>query len=154
MRYTSWDAITARYPGVAKIAQAGADRIESTYIDGAEAELDARLAARYVVPLASTPTLAPSIIQDIATDLAYHKIAWMTLPSDQAKALRDYIEGRILGLVDGVLSIVSSGTVLAPVSVGVWGTNQSFPNIANIDPVEDWRTSDLAAEAAEDTRLL
>lgn len=151
-RYTSWSDVVRRYPKTSTVSEAEATAMEAAFISGAEAEVDARLARVYTVPFASTPTLAPSIIVDIATDLAYYKIWFLKLEEEQAQRLRDDIDRRLDALACGSMTIVTSGTGIP--SVGAWGTHKTFPNITGVDSVESWRVSDLEADAQEDKRDL
>lgn len=151
MRYTNWDQLTARYPGIAKMAHVAADRVEENFIAGVESEVDARLATRYTVPFANTPSAAPEYIKSLATDLTYYRAAWMTMKETQAKALWTDIMERFEGLVDGTITIVVSGSILSSVSVP-WSTHGGFPNISGTDDVEDWKVSDAESDAQEDLR--
>lgn len=143
MRYTNWAAVVARYPSVARISQAEATAVESAFIIGAEAEIDARFASRYVVPFANTPTLAPAIIADIATDLAYYRITLLKLEAAQSKVLKDSIDSRITEIANGNMSIVGSGGLVVGESgtVNAWSTHKGYPNITGIDDVSDWVVS-------------
>lgn len=156
MRYTTWADVVARYPRASTIGAAnpGESASERAFVLPAEASIDATLAVRYAVPLASTPTLAPDAIRDIATDLAYWKMAWMTMDEKQERVLRESIDQRLTALATGSASIVSSGGVVVEQSVTgvIWGTHQTYPNISGVDEVEDWGVSSLEWSAQEDVR--
>ena len=152
MRYVNWKDVVDRYPKAASVA--GADTVGSAFIYGAEAAIDAKLATIYTVPFCSTPSLCPDIIRDIATDLAYYRMSWMQMPTEQASRLSKDIDARLDGLADGSLSIVSSGTVLATISLGTWGTHLSKPNVTGTDDVEAWAFSDNEMDAESDKRDL
>ena len=156
MRYTTWEDVVARYPKAAGIASAnpGETAAERAYILPAEATVDATLALRYTTPVANTPTLAPDAVRDVATDLAYWKMAWMGLDERIEKILRQSIDDRLAALGTGSLSLVGSGgLVIAPNGTSaVWGTHQSYPNVAGIDEVEDWQVSSGELIAQEDLR--
>ena len=66
-------------------------------------------AQRYVVPVATTPAQAPDVLCDLATDMAYYKLAFLSLPPAQAKALKDDIAERVAGIVDGTITLVGPG---------------------------------------------
>lgn len=142
MRYTNWADVVARYPSVARIAQAEATAVDSAFIAGAESEVDATLSGRYAVPFASTPTLAPGIIRDVSTDMAYMRIAQLTLKPEQLKILQDSINRRLGGLATGSIFIIGSGGVVQSVlTQGAWGTHQSYPNITGVDTITNWGVS-------------
>ena len=156
MRYTTWEDVVARYPRAATIGTAnpGEAAAERAYILPAEATVDASLALRYTTPVANTPTLAPDSVRDVATDLAYWKMAWMTLDERIEKILRESINDRLSALATGSLSLVGSGgLVTVPTAPSaVWGTHQDYSNIGGVDSVEDWGVSSLELSAQEDVR--
>jgi hypothetical protein len=152
MRYVRWEDVVARYPGAAKIPTASdAENFDLAFGQPAEGSIDASLALRYSVPIANTPTLTPFVVRDIAIDLAYWKMAWMSLDKDKEKVLRDSIDARLVALSTGSTTMVGSGGLIAP-SLGVWGTHETYPNISGVDCVEDWGVSSLELQAIEDAR--
>lgn len=152
MRYTSWQDVVARYPGAAKIGSANdAENSELSYVRPSEDSVDAHLAQRYTVPIANTPSLTPYVIRDVATDLAYWKMAWMTLEEGKEKVLRESIDKRLTALACGSMALVTSAGLTYP-SLGVWGTHEDYPNISGMDCVEDWSVSSLELQATEDAR--
>jgi phage gp36-like protein len=155
MRYTSWDLVVQRYPSIAKMQQAGVDRLDPSFINAAEAEIDGKLSAVYVVPFASTPTLAPDVVRDIATDLSYYRLAWMSLTETQADRLRKDIDARMKALIDGDMALVNSlGVMLPTVNTGLWSTHGDFANVTNVDSVSNWAVSNDELDAADNTRTL
>src|SRR4051812_47074036 len=89
--YISWDELAARY---SKIAEDYDSESAATFIEGAEGELDARIAIRYTVPV--TPT--PGIIRDLAIDMSYYRMTWQQDTEDQ---LKDFIERRLAAITAG-----------------------------------------------------
>lgn len=153
MRYTSWQDVTARYPAAAKIGTGNdGENFELSFGQPSEATVDASLALRYTVPIANTPSLTPFAIRDVATDLAYWKMAWMTLKEEHEKILRESINDRLTALSTGSMALVSSAGLISQ-SLGVWGTHQDYPNISGVDCVGDWAVSSEELQAVEDSRL-
>ena len=156
MRYTTWADVVARHPKAATIggANPGETAAERAFVLPAEATVDASLALRYTTPVASTPTLAPDAVRDVATDLAYWKMAWMTMDKEHEKVLRESIDLRLAGLSTGSLALVGSGgLVVTPNATSiVWGTHQDYPNVSGVDCVEDWAVSSVELLAQEALR--
>jgi phage gp36-like protein len=154
MRYCTWADVTARYPNIAKAGQAEATAIDAGYINGAEAELDSRLAGQYTVPFVTTPTLAPPIIKDVATDMAYYRIALFRLTDAQATQLKGFIDSRIKGLIQGdMLILTGSGTVVLGAGPSrVWGTHQNYPNVTGVDSFSNFQVSYDETTDANDSR--
>jgi hypothetical protein len=105
------------------------------------------------VPFASTPTLAPGIVRDVATDLVYYRVAGMTLKPEHNKIVWDYILSRLNGLATGSLALVTSSGVLGAAGMGAWGTHEDFTNITGMDEVESWEVGDNESDAEADRRL-
>ena len=154
MRYTSWADVVARYPNIAKAGQAEATAIDAGFILGVEGVIDAKLATRYAVPFSNTPSLAPPVIKDLATDMSYYKIAMFKLSAEQAKILQDDINSRLKDLITGdMLVLTGSGTIIdggAPATV--WGTHQSYPNITNVDSFSNFQFSNDETIDASNSR--
>ena len=153
MRYATWSDVVARYPSLARIAQAEETAIEANFIAGAEGEVDAALAARYTVPVATTPTLAPALVRDVTIDLAYYKAAFLSLEEEPASRLYKYIQDRLKGLSAGSMALVSSGgSVTTTAAVGAYSTVTDYTNITGVDAVENWAVSSLELLAEESRR--
>lgn len=153
MRYTTWEDVIARYPTAANIAKGNTgEAFERAFCQPAEATIDANLAIRYTVPLCDTPTLAPYAVFDIATDLTYWKMAWMGLDERIEKTLRESIDQRLKDLATGSASLVNSAGLVAPKSLGAFGTHADFANVAGMDDVVNWGVSSLELSSLEDAR--
>lgn len=153
MRYTSWEDVVARYPGAAKLATANdGNNFEPSFGLPAEATVDASLALRYPsVPLANTPALAPYAVRDVSTDLAYWKMAWMSLKPEHEVILRESINDRLRALSTGSMAIVTSAGISYP-SLGAFGTHTGYTNVSGIDAVEDWAVTSQWLTDQEDLR--
>lgn len=152
MRYTSWEDVVARYPGAAKLpAGNDANNFDASFALPAEATVDASLALRYTVPVANTPSLTPYAVRDVSTDLAYWKMAWMSMKTEHEVILRESINDRLRALSTGSMMIVTSAGVTYP-SLGAFGTHTAYGNVSGIDPVEDWRVSSSWLTDQEDAR--
>jgi len=144
-RYADWDDVANRYPDIAKLA--GSIELGTSWLAGAEDELDARLAARYTVPFAAP---VPGLINDLIIDMTYWRA---TMRQESSAVLKTFIDERLGGLVSGAIALVSSGTVMASstaprASVDTAGRHTSFgPD----DPIE-WETDEDWIEAVEDSR--
>jgi hypothetical protein len=149
-RYTLWKDVVNRYPSFAKMANAEEVRVEEVFIYAAEAEIDARCAALYTVPFCTTPTLAPYLVKDIATDLTYYRASMLTLSGEQGKILWDSIERRLSALATGSMTLITSAGV-QQVSATAWSTAQ-FPNVSGMDEVASWAVSADELAAQEDKR--
>lgn len=155
MRYTCWADIVARYPKAATIGAANpGEANERAFILPSEGTIDASLALRYMTPVANTPTLAPDAVRDIAIDLSYWKMAWLTMDEKQERVLRESIDLRLAALSTGSMTLVGSGGIVIPPngSSVVWGTHQSYPNVTGIDDVANWDVSSTELLAQEDVR--
>lgn len=131
LRYIDWAYLTARYPDAARIG--GAEVLGPAWIEAAEAEVDARLASRYVVPFANTP--APALIMGLCADIAYVR---MNAKQKWATAMEESIDRRFEQIVNGTMQIVgaeASGSNLASCSGA--GMASAF---GMDDPVK-WRIS-------------
>jgi phage gp36-like protein len=141
VRYTRWEDVVARYPGAAKMAAGNdANAFENAYALPAEATVDASLALRYTVPVANTPDLAPYAVRDVATDLAYWKLMWMSMKAEHEVILRESINDRLRALATGSMAIVTSAGITYP-SLGAFGTHADYANVSGIDDVEDWNVT-------------
>ena len=144
-RYAEWDNVANRYPDIAKLA--GSIELGDSWLAGAEDELDARLATRYAVPLAAP---IPGLIADLIVDMTYWRA---TMRQESSVVLKEFIDERLSGLVDGSIALVSSGTVLgsstaARASVDTAGRHTSFgPD----DPI-NWATDQDWIDDVEDAR--
>jgi phage gp36-like protein len=141
MRYTSWEDVVARYPGAAKLPAANdANNFDNSFGQPAEATVDASLALRYSVPVANTPSLTPYAVRDVATDLAYWKMAWMSLSKEHEAILRESVNDRLHALSTGSMMIVTSEGITYP-SLGAFGTHTDYSNVSGVDEVEDWNVT-------------
>lgn len=135
MSYINWADLVARYKKVAE--DYDEDESVKGFIEGAEGEIDARLAVRYTVPF----NPVPAIIKDLAIDMAYYRMYWK---SDGEGQLRDFIERRIGALVTGSATIVVSGTNLSP-DVSAWSDRSGVRSVfgpddpTNYSVSEDWQ---------------
>jgi len=139
-RYIVWEDVVNRYPDAAKLG--GAETVNSSWICGAEAELDARLSARYTTPLTTSP--APDLVRDLCVDLTYYKA---NIRSKGVKALGEYIDSRFTMLINGTMAL--------PVDVTVTTVSEAGGSYASAfgrdDPIH-WRPSADGVAASKDER--
>jgi len=76
-------------------------------------------------------------VRDVSTDLAYWKMAWMSMKTEHEVILRESINDRLRALSTGSMMIVTSAGVTYP-SLGAFGTHTDYQNVSGIDAVEDW----------------
>lgn len=104
-RYINWGDVGLRYSDAGKIP---AETAENYFIQGAEAELDARLATKYTTPFAvSTQTDAPQLVRSLSMDIAY----WM------ANRRAGWAE-KFRKQIDEMLAAINSGTMILTTSAG------------------------------------
>lgn len=143
-RYISWNDVADRYPLAAKQA-GGSDSVKTNYVNGAEAEVDARLGARYSTPFSPVPEL----VRDLCIDLAYFKMV-IGNPK-QAKAIKDYLDDRFKSIVDGTLVLTVSGTIVGT-SERAWSDSQGYGSSFGVDAPENWAVSSAWMQDNEDRR--
>jgi len=144
-RYIDWEDVVGRYPDAAKIG--GADTVNSSFIVGAEAEVDARLAGRYTVPFSSTPPL----VKDLCIDLVYCK---MTSRQDSSDKLYQRYLDLIKEVMSGTVVLVSdTGTAVTNVRTALAFSTNSYRSAFGPDDAEEWSPSDSALTDASLERL-
>ena len=121
--YTSVDRVYDLEPLVGSLADLTSAQLLSTFIDTAEAEMNARLARRYTVPISGTIPLLQAVADDIAV---YRVLSRRMFTQDQLKdsvwpdrfkesleTLNEIASGKVL-LVDDSGAVVSTlGTVVS-----------------------------------------
>lgn len=103
--YITWEDIANKYPASAKISNGS--NTSSVFIAGAEAEVNAALASRYLVPF----TPAHPLVQDLCIDLAYYK---MSIMQEGSERLGKYVEKRLQDLNNGTLTLPGAEPVASP----------------------------------------
>lgn len=132
MSYATWQDLAARYKKFAEDYDSSEAQIG--FMNGADADIDARLSLRYVVPF----NPVPSAIKDIAIDLAYWK---MTIGQESAKELKKYIDQRLDSLSAGSTSLVVSGTLLGTLENLPWSDTMNRRTQFGVDAPENWNVS-------------
>lgn len=121
MNYFLWEDLTAKYPILSK--DFGAAAVNSFWAQAASADVDALVGKRFTVPF--TPT--PFFIKNLAIDLCYWE---MTYKEEDQSILKDYIDERVTGLVNGTITLTDpSGNQIAAaatVFLTTSGTISSF----------------------------
>lgn len=145
-RYIDWSHVVGRYKDAIKLADANA--VGSYWLQHAEALVDARLASRYTVPFANTPTLTPLLIQDLAIDVCYLKIM---VAKKRKKELIDDVEARFTGLLNGTILLTDSGGVIGGQSNIAWAEN-SYHTSFGMDSPLNWRVDSQSQQDIQDRR--
>ncbi len=138
-RYVSWQELAARYKKAAEVADT--EEAQSGFIEGAEADVDARLAVRYTVPFSPVPPA----IKDIVIDLAWYK---MNIEQASSKPIYEYINRRLDALVAGSASLVGSSGILESSDALPWSDMQERRTMFGVDDPVDYSVS---AQWIEDT---
>ena len=141
-RYIAWTDVAGRYPAAAK--KAGDTEIGSYWLPYAESEVDARLASRYTTPF----TPCPQVIQDLCIDLTYYK---MFMFEESSETLKQYIDERIEGLLNGTITLTTSGAASAGVS---WSEHSGHHTSFGPDDPVNWHVSSQWAQDVDDDRSL
>lgn len=128
-RYIDWTLVANRYPDAAKIT--GAEVVNSAWLFGAEAEIDARLAPRYTVPFSP----APDLVKDLCADLLYAK---MTSRQEGSKIIYDRVLATIKEIIAGTLTIPGA----LPSAEGIISTaSNSYRSAFGVDDPVNWSRS-------------
>lgn len=143
-RYISWDSVANRYSDAAHAG--GAADVGSSFIAGAEAEVEARLAARYTVPFSSTPPL----VADVCIDLAYVR---MTARQKESEPIYERAMALLKDMVNGTIPLVdASGVLLDQGSATRTFASNSYRSAFGPDDPLNWSPSQSAIDDAQDTR--
>ena len=132
--YVNWDDVTGRYPKVVNVADA--DEMGDSFIIGVEAFMNGYLAKVFTVPVTGSPPL----LQEIALDLVYCKIA---LHKDKGvDALRERTLDTLKMLIEGTIILVdSNGTSVDQVGNAVWissnGYHSAFSMLGTPEDLKD-----------------
>lgn len=129
-RYITWADVVGKYGEVQK--DKDAKQADNYFIVGAEAQVDASLAAKYTVPFSP----APAMVRDLCIDLTFIK---MNIRSKNMKPLIDDFNARIKGLQDGSLILADSGTNFGTPNAA-WISN-SYRSAFGHDRDINWRPS-------------
>lgn len=139
MNYFIWEDLTGKYPKLANDFQATA--VNCTWAPLACADVDALIGAKYTVPF--TPT--PLFVKNLAMDMCYWQ---MTYKEQDQALLKDYIDERVAGVLNGTITLTNptTGAAITPaanVFLTTSGTNTSFgmDNPINFNVDSMWRQS-------------
>lgn len=133
-RYITWADVADRYSDAAK-TQGGAPNTQASFIQGAEAEVDGRLAVNYTVPFSP---VVPDQVKDLAIDVAYFKMTFRQANAS-TKILKSYIDDRFLGLLNGTITLTASGGLFSA-AAGAFSSNTE-PTRFGTDEAVHWRVS-------------
>lgn len=138
MNYFTWEQLCAKYKKMAQDFDATA--VNSFWAPTISSELDSML-AKGALTVPFTPT--PLSITNLAIDLCYWE---MTYKEEDQSQLKDWIDERITGIVNGTIILVGvDGTVQAnpQVFLTTSGTNTSFgmDNPVNFAVDSSWQRS-------------
>lgn len=108
--YATWEDLINRYPAMEALG--GSAEVNSSYIHGAERELESALGAFYTIPFSSNNYTAT----DLTLELAYIRY-YESVKPDWAEKKMEHFEKRIEKLIAGTMVMsVSSGDAVLSVS--------------------------------------
>lgn len=131
-RYINWKDVVDRYPEASRMG--GAEVVHSSWLYGVEAEVDARLSNRYVVPF-TAPT--PDLIRDVCTDLLYCR---MTARQEGSQVIYERVMDIIKNLIAGTISLDATVPTVAGGS-GVTYVSNSYRSAFGPDSELNWSRS-------------
>lgn len=145
-RYITWADVVARYSVVGNQVD-GADENVGSFINGAEAYINSKLAKAYTVPFSDTPEL----VKDLTIDLTYTKLGFGKL--EDRKMLLEHVNKTLDSLVKGDMSLYtdSSGVIQSKGS-GAWAENGSYYNTFDIDDPFNWESDPDRIDDIENRR--
>jgi phage gp36-like protein len=141
-RYIAWTDVSGRYPAAAK--KGGDSEVGSYWLTYAEDEVDARLSLAYTTPFSP----APGVVKDLCIDLTYYK---MFMFDESVAPLKEYLDDRFMGLLNGTISITTSGTAANAIS---WSEHENYHSSFGPDDPVNWNVSSQWAQDADDSRDL
>lgn len=134
MAYLTYDGLVIRYPDAKSWARTEAD-VSSSFIAQAEAEINAKLAVAYNVPISGTYPILESLTADQAAALVMYRN-----DPDRAEKLQAWIDKRIGALVAGDAALVAAdgSTVAADAgdSAPIWSSTMDYQPTASILPAD------------------
>lgn len=147
MSYIKWDDLVSRYPVAGRNNQ-DANEVTSSFIVGAEAYINARLAKAYTVPFSP----APQLVKDLAIDLTYVKMSVGKV--EDRTIIKEHIVKTLDDLVNGDMVLVTdSGTTLAATGDGVWSELGSYTSTFDVDDPFNWSVDSGRLSNIENNRL-
>jgi phage gp36-like protein len=141
-RYIEWADVTGRYIDTAKYT-GGEGGVGSYWLALAESEIDAFVAPKYTVPFSPCPLP----IKDLCIDLTYYK---MSMRQESAKPLWEYIDYRLKAILNGTMTLTTSGSALAQGTA--WSENSGYASSFGPDDPLNWRVSSDWMDAVEGSR--
>jgi len=146
MSYIKWDDVISRYPVAGRNSE-DATEVTDSFINGAEAYINAKLAKTFTVPFSD----APELIKDLTIDLTYAKMAVGKL--DDRKAIKDHVDDTLKELVNGEMALVtSSGDVFEATGDGVWSEHGDYVSTFDVDDPFNWEVDQDRIDDIEDDR--
>lgn len=140
-RYIDWSLLVGRYPDAAKMG--GAEAVHSAWLYGVEAEIDARLGARYTVPFSP----APDLVKDLCVDLLY---ARMTARQDGSEVIYERVMDTLKAMVAGTITL--PGVDPAAGGAGSTFVSNSYRSAFGPDDPINWSRSAAEQDDAADGR--
>ena len=147
-RYIDWTDVANRYRDA--VSKGDQVKLDDAFIRYAEAEVDARLSARYSVPFVPGSANAPLQVRDLCIDLAYYKMVWQ---QPFAKELRDSIDARFDRLGSGKEVLTTASGVYLEAPGEAWSSTEKYHSVFGPDDPTRWTPSSMAYIDAENSRL-
>jgi hypothetical protein len=142
----NWNDCIGRYPELASLRDA--TRADSFYTAYAVAELNARLAPRFTVPVSDNNLTA----KDLAIDLTFAKL-YRYKDQEKAAAVTSYVGQFIDDLLSGNASMITtSGQTIDSVGGTVFSTTQNYHPVFGLSPPRLWEVDSSQVIAEETAR--
>ena len=141
-RYIEWDDVTNRYKTVSDIADDS--ELQESYIQYAEAHVDAALAPSFSIPFSNNN----ATVKDLCIDLTFAKTQ-MFKDSEKAEKIMTHVNSVIGALKEGgMIMVVGSGETIAANGEPVYSSNQNYNPVFGKGDITNFRvdSSQLADE--------
>lgn len=144
-RYIAWSDVTARYARLTTLANSSA-ALQDSFIQGAESEVDGRLARAFTPPFSDNN----ATVKDLAIDVTFLKTG--VLNAEEYERMLTRIDKRFERLINGTeVMATTSGDLLAGDVAQAWSNTQDFhPAFGYLEPQEQGFDQDQLEDEASD----
>jgi phage gp36-like protein len=144
--YIDWGDVAGRYPKIE--TRGGSSEIDPSFIEGAEAEINAYLASTYSLPFTAP---IPPLIRDLAIDLTYCKMAVGKL--EDREKICERVTSLLEKLRDGDITLTTSGAAVDQLNLsGLWSSESGYSPVFERDSQYNWGVDSAQLESIEDNR--
>ena len=127
-----WTDILARYAELDKLPNGSSPEVQNNLIAMAEADCHSRLSSRFTTPFSTSNLTA----RDLCVDILYIQTQ-MTRQPEKAKGLKEYLDMRILDLLEGRSKMIDSSGIAALTAVGdtIWSSTEDYPPVFGVSDI-------------------